>query len=56
MLVSSDTPCLAQPEVLIPRGHERFDAAGRLTDASTRMLLERFGAAMIAFVERHGHS
>ncbi|HET7499614.1 MAG TPA: NAD(P)H-dependent oxidoreductase [Kofleriaceae bacterium] len=53
ILLYSDSPCLSQPEVLIPRAHERFDAEGRLTDASTRALLERFGVAMVAFVERH---
>ena len=53
MLVYSDTPCLNQPEVLIPRAHERFDAEGRLVDASTRDLLVRFGIAMVGFVERH---
>jgi chromate reductase len=53
MLLFSDSPCLNQPEVLIPRAHERFDAEGRLTDPSTRTLLEKFGAAMVAFVERH---
>jgi chromate reductase len=52
MLLFSDSPCLNQPEVLIPRAHERFDAHGHLTDASTRVLLEKFGAAMVAFVER----
>ena len=52
MLLYSDSPCLSQPEVLIPRAHERFDAAGRLNDPSTRALLERFGTAMVAFVER----
>jgi chromate reductase len=53
MLLYSDSPCLSQPEVLIPRAHERFDAEGRLTDASTRVLLERFGSAMVAFVQRY---
>jgi len=53
MLLYSDSPCLSQPEVLIPRAHERFDAEGKLTDNSTRMLLERFGVAMLAFVQRH---
>lgn len=53
MLVYSDSPCLGQPEVLIPRAKERFDTEGRLTDASTRVLLEAFGAAMVAFVKRH---
>jgi chromate reductase, NAD(P)H dehydrogenase (quinone) len=52
MLLFSDSPCLSQPEVLIPRAHERFDADGQLTDASTRMLLASFGAAMVAFVQR----
>ena len=55
MLVYSDTPCLNQPEVLIPRAHERFDAEGRLVDAPTHELLVRFGLAMVAFVERHRH-
>lgn len=53
MLLYSDSPCLSQPEVLIPRAQDRFDAAGRLADASTRALLERFGAAMVVFVERY---
>ena len=52
IMVYSDSPCLSQPEVLIPRAKERFDADGRLTDPSTRVLLERFGAAMTAFVRR----
>ena len=53
MLVFSDTPCLNQPEVLIPRAQERFDAHGNLTDSSTRELLARFGTAMVAFVDRY---
>jgi chromate reductase len=53
MLLFSDSPCLSQPEVLIPRAHERFDADGRLTDASTHRLIERFAAALVAFVERN---
>lgn len=53
MLLYSDSPCLNQPEVLVPRAHERFDAEGRLTDPSTRILLERFGVAMISFVQRY---
>src|SRR5450755_4175163 len=52
MLVYSDSPCLLQPEVLIPRAHERFDKAGQLTDESTKQLLVKFGAAMVAFVQR----
>ena len=53
ILVYSDAPCLLQPEILIPRAQERFDVEGRLTDASTRTLLEKFGASLVAFVERH---
>jgi chromate reductase, NAD(P)H dehydrogenase (quinone) len=52
MLLYSDSPCLSQPEVLIPRAHERFDAEGNLTDPSTRALLESFGVAMVTFVSR----
>lgn len=53
MLVFSDSPCLTQPEVLIPRAQERFDASGELIDDSTRALLARFGEAMLGFVERY---
>lgn len=53
ILLFSDCPCLSQPEVLIPRAQERFDAAGRLIDDSTRALLARFGVALVAFVERN---
>jgi chromate reductase len=52
MFVYSDTPCMNQPEVLIPRAHERFDTEGRLTDESTRVLLSKFAAAMVAFVTK----
>jgi chromate reductase, NAD(P)H dehydrogenase (quinone) len=52
MLVYSDSPCLNQPEVLIPRAHERFDKQGVLLDASTRELLGKFGVAMVAFVTK----
>jgi chromate reductase, NAD(P)H dehydrogenase (quinone) len=56
MLIYSDSPCLSQPEVLIPRAQERFDIDGRLIDDSTRTLLESFAAAMVAFVRRcHRH-
>jgi chromate reductase len=45
-----DAPCMAQPEVLIPRAHERFEN-GKLTDESTRALLAKFAASFIAFVQ-----
>jgi chromate reductase len=53
MLVFSDSPCMNQPEVLIPRAHERFDGSGMLTDEPTRVLLDKFAVAVIAFVERN---
>ncbi|HLL20725.1 MAG TPA: NAD(P)H-dependent oxidoreductase [Kofleriaceae bacterium] len=53
MLVFSDTPVLNQPEVLIPRAQDRFDANGILVDDSTRTLLARFGDAFVAFVARY---
>jgi chromate reductase, NAD(P)H dehydrogenase (quinone) len=54
ILLFSDCHVLGQPEVLIPRAHERFDGEGKLTDESTRVLLAKFGAAMLAHVARHG--
>jgi chromate reductase len=53
ILLYSDAPCLGQPEVLIARAHERFDAEGRLVDSSTRDLIAQFGAAMVAFARRY---
>ncbi len=53
MLVFSDSPCLTQPEVLIPRAQDRFDIDGRLTDEPTRQLLQRFGVSFAAFVARN---
>lgn len=53
ILVYSDAPVMGQPEVLIPRAQDRFDATGRLIDDSTRVLLESFGAAFVSFVARY---
>jgi chromate reductase len=52
MLVYSDTPVMSQPEVLIPRAHERFDQTGKLTDESTRQLLQRYATAVSTFVHK----
>jgi chromate reductase len=52
ILVFTGTPVMPQPEVIIPRGHERFDANGLLVDDSTRELLRRFGAALEIWVRR----
>ncbi len=52
ILVYSDSPCMNQPEVLIARAHERFDATGVIADESLHQLLSRFASAFVAFVER----
>jgi chromate reductase len=53
ILVYSDAPCMNQPEILVARAQDRFDADGRLADESTRQLLERFGLQLAAFVARN---
>jgi chromate reductase len=53
ILLFSDCQVLSQPEILIPRAHERFDATGALTDEPTRALLAKFGVAFVKFVARH---
>jgi chromate reductase len=53
MLVYSDCPTLNQPEVCIPRAHERFDKDGKLIDESTRGLVKRFGEAVVQFVDHN---
>jgi chromate reductase, NAD(P)H dehydrogenase (quinone) len=39
--VFTDTPVLTQPEILVYRTHEKFDADGRLTDGKTREFVGR---------------
>lgn len=54
ILVYSDSLVLGQPEIMIPHAQERFDESRTsLTDASTRELLVKFGAAFVAFVRHH---
>jgi chromate reductase len=52
MLVFTNSPAMNQPEVIIPRAQDRFDAEGKLIDESTRELLRRFGAGLASWVER----
>jgi chromate reductase len=40
--------CMPQPELLVFRAHEKFDAEGRLTDAASRQHLAKF---LVAFGE-----
>ena len=44
--------CMPQPEVLVFRAHEKFDADGGLTDESTREHLASYLAAFAAWVRR----
>lgn len=39
--VFTDTPALLQPEILVYRAQEKFDAEGRLTDEKTREFVGR---------------
>lgn len=50
--VFTNTPVLPQPEVLVSRAHERFDADGRLTDERTRQFLGRFLDAFATWIGR----
>jgi len=40
--VLTNSPVMQQPEVLVGRAHEKFDAAGRLTDQLTREFVAEF--------------
>jgi chromate reductase len=44
--VFTQTPALLQPEILVYRAHEKFDAEGRLTDEKTRELVGRLLTAL----------
>lgn len=44
--------CMPQPELLVFRAHEKFDAEGRLTDAATAKFLGSYLAAFAAWVRR----
>jgi len=44
--------CMPQPEVAVPRAHEKFDTEGRLTDETTRTFLRRYLVAFSAWTAR----
>ena len=44
--------CLPQPEILVFRASEKFDAQGELTDEATRKYLARYLEALAAWVRR----
>lgn len=50
--VFTDTPALPQPEVLVFRAHEKFDADGRLTDEPTRAFVGRLLVALADWARR----
>jgi chromate reductase len=50
--VFTDTPVLPQPEVLVFRAHEKFDADGRLTDEPTRAFVGRLLVALADWTTR----
>ena len=52
--VFTQTLCLAQPEVLVTKAQEKFDANGNLTDESTRTHLGKMLEAFAAWIRRLG--
>lgn len=42
--------CMPQPEILVPRAQEKFDDAGRLTDQKTRELLASYLEAFAKWI------
>jgi chromate reductase len=48
--VFTNTPAMLQPEILVGRAHEKFDAEGRLTDEPTRRYLQQFLQKFAAWI------
>ncbi|MEP2722991.1 NADPH-dependent FMN reductase [Roseibium sp.] len=48
----TDSYCMPQPELLVFKAHEKFDADGRLTDPATAQYLARYLTAFAAWVRR----
>src|SRR5215210_2823832 len=44
--------CMPQPEILVYKAHEKFDAEGRLTDEKTREFLGKFLVPSGEWIER----
>ena len=44
--------CMPQPEILVFRAHEKFDADGRLTDEATGTYLRKYLEALMAWTLR----
>jgi chromate reductase len=52
--VFTNTPVLSQPEILVYRAHEKFDASGRLTDEKTREFVGKLLVGLADWVRRLG--
>lgn len=50
--VFTETYGMLRPEILVPRGAEKFDAEGRLTDERTREAVRKFLQAFRLWIER----
>jgi len=50
--VFTNTYALLQPEVLVARAHEKFDANGQLTDEATREFLRTFIDRFVELISR----
>lgn len=48
----TDSYCMAQPELLVFKAHEKFDGEGRLTDQATVKYLARYLDSFAAWVRR----
>lgn len=52
VLKSVNALCMAKPEFLLYRAHDKFDQEGRLTDESTRKFLESYMDALGEWVKK----
>lgn len=52
--VFTDTPVLPQPEILVYRANEKFDANGRLTDDRTREFIQKLLVSLVDWSRRVG--
>lgn len=50
--VLTNSPVMPQPEVLVGRAHEKFDAAGRLTDEPTRQFVAAYLVRLADWLHR----
>jgi chromate reductase len=47
--------CMPQPEVLVYRAHEKFDAQGKLVDEKTREVLRKYLVALADWIVRFAY-